>query len=88
MKKKNKNAIPRKPKGFEQSYLNPRFATLISTLTAPHYIGMFRMYVYRKLSNLPIFWPFNRPTDSNMCQKKFLKHFHIRYSLNVQKILR
>ena len=39
-KKKNekiiKNATSRKPKGFEQSYLDARFATPECTLTVPH----------------------------------------------------
>ena len=38
MKKKNtKNAISRKPKEFEQSQLNARFATPEYSLTASHY---------------------------------------------------
>ena len=36
-KKIIKNAISRKPKRFEQSYLDARFATPEFTLTAPHY---------------------------------------------------
>ena len=36
MKKDLKNAISRAIKGFEQSYLNARFATPECTLKAPH----------------------------------------------------
>ena len=37
MKKSKKNAISRKPEGFEQSLLDSRFATPEHTLKAPHY---------------------------------------------------
>ena len=52
-KKSQKNVISGKLKGFEQSYLEAKFATPESTLTKPHYIdGNFKFWIFFNPSSL------------------------------------
>ena len=64
-----KNVISRKLQGFEQSYLEARFAILESTLSGPKYrVGKFRFIKNNSLRFVKIFEKFTKNVISRKLQ--------------------
>ena len=81
LKKITKNIIARKLQGFEQSYLEARFAILDSTLTVPNYsVGNFRIKKKFKFSE-KIFEKITKTVISRKVQRIEQSYLEARFAI-------